>query len=107
VNESALAYFPMQKADERRPRPLPDYSLELGNYPAWLWADEIAICQELGCEMLEHEMELEEHELVQWGETSVCVGLLHAPHGETRDPAYAPGGARSDPVALTLPVTHE
>lgn len=55
ATESSLARFRIQKVEERRSDPLRGYSLEPGSYEAWLWADEIATCRELGCEITEHE----------------------------------------------------
>jgi hypothetical protein len=53
VNDVALARFQIQKVKEPHAGPLFRYTLEPGSYEAWLWADEIAICRELGCEITE------------------------------------------------------
>jgi hypothetical protein len=51
VHDVALARFQIHKVDEQRTSHLFQYTLEADSYEAWLWADEVAICRELGCEV--------------------------------------------------------
>jgi hypothetical protein len=53
VSDEALTRFQIQRVEEQYTHPSNRYTLEVGSYTAWLWADEIAICRELGCEITE------------------------------------------------------